>query len=90
VADEITALIPLQGEQLLARVDEIVRRIGEDFYELGQHLFEIKTGEVYKDSGHGSWREYCDARLPFQDRKPITTSSSGNCFARSSATTTTR
>jgi hypothetical protein len=64
-----TALVPLQGDQLLTRVDELVLELGENFFELGSRLFEIKAGEVYKERDYGSWVEYCDAALPFQYRK---------------------
>ena len=63
------ALIPLQGEELLGRVDELITKLGEDFFELGQHLFEIKAGEIYKEREHSSWEAYCDSALPFQWRK---------------------
>ena len=63
------ALVPLQGEELLGRVDELVEKIGENFFELGQHLFEIKAGEVYRERGHDSWVAWCDEALPFQWRK---------------------
>ena len=64
-----TELVPLQGADLLDRVDELVLELGENFFELGSRLFEIKAGEVYKDREYGSWVEYCDAVLPFQSRK---------------------
>lgn len=64
-----TALIPLQGSELLDRVDELVQKIGENYFELGSRLFEIKAGEVYKEREHGSWVEYCDSALPFKWRK---------------------
>jgi hypothetical protein len=63
------ALVPLQGEALLERVDALIESIGENFFELGQHLFEIKSLEVYRDREHSSWEDYCDAALPFQYRK---------------------
>lgn len=64
-----TALVPLQGSELLDRVDELVQELGENFFELGSRLFEIKAGEVYKEREHATWVEYCDAALPFQWRK---------------------
>ena len=64
-----SALVPLQGEALLGHVDQLIERIGENFFDLGAALFEIKAGEVYKDREHGSWEVYCDSALPFQFRK---------------------
>ena len=64
-----TALAPLQGEDLLDRVDELVQAIGENVFELGARLYEIKHVEIYKERDYGSWIEYCDAALPFQYRK---------------------
>lgn len=65
----ISEFVPLQGSDLLDRVTELVRGIGEKFFELGQHLYEIKHAEVYKTKDFGSWVDYCDAALPFQYRK---------------------
>jgi hypothetical protein len=59
----------LQGEEILDRVDEIVRAIGENFFELGARLYEIKHVEIYKERNYGSWVEWCDEALPFQYRK---------------------
>ena len=59
----------LQGTEILDRVDEIVAAIGENFFELGSRLYEIKHGEIYKEREYGSWVEYCDDALPFQYRK---------------------
>jgi hypothetical protein len=65
----VAEYVPLQGVELLDRVAELVRGIGERFFELGQHLYEIKHTETYKEKEYGSWVDYCDAELPFQYRK---------------------
>lgn len=64
-----TVLVPLQGEAVLDRIDEIIRTLGENFFELGEHLYNTKLNGLYKEREHASWEEYCDAALPFQYRK---------------------
>lgn len=61
-------IIPLQGIELLDRVLETVRSISEQFFGLGQYLYEVKHAEVYKSRDYGSWAEYCSAELPFEWR----------------------
>ena len=67
--NDVADYVPLQGEQLLERVTELVSGIGDRLFELGAHLYEVKHAGVYKERDYDSWVEYCDAELPFQYRK---------------------
>lgn len=62
-------LLPLQGEELLDRAEELVVQIGEHFFELGQRLYEVRAAETYKLRGFGSLAEWANERLGFKKRK---------------------
>lgn len=54
---------PLQPEDIRDRIKELIGNIGRNFFELGQHIYEVKHRELYLDWGHGSWVEYCETEV---------------------------
>jgi len=64
-----TEMVPLQGTEVLDRIQEILLEIGENIFELGAHLYETKHAELYKERDFTSWEAWCDIKLPFQYRK---------------------